>query len=129
MAQVISLVAVHKLLWVFIPVIWQILHQPHCLQMFQMRKSVTSQVLIHYRLQMFFQVWFHILELVTSQPMLQVFTQVVDQVMGLLVFQSCILSSTLVYHYQKPYLILPLPISVYFSQNFHHSTLLFILNK
>ena len=61
-----------------------------------------------------FQVWFHIFKLVTSQPMLQVCTKEVYQVMGLFVFQSCILASILVYHYHKPHLRLPVPISVHF---------------
>ena len=55
--------------------------------------------------------------------------QSVDQVIGLLIFQSKILASTLEYHSQNPHLIPPVPISVPLSWNFHHFTLLFISNQ
>ena len=128
-AKVISLVTVHQLLWVCIPLLCQVLNQPHCLQMFQVKNPLTSQAFIHYSLQLVFQVWFHLFKLVTTQPMFQVCTLAVDQVMALFVLLSCILSSTLVYHSHKPLMSLPVPISLPFSWNFHHSALLFILNQ
>ena len=57
------------------------------------------------------------------------FNKALDQVMGLLILQYCILSSTLVYQYHKPHMSLPVPISVPFFWNFHHFTLLFISNQ
>ena len=88
-----------------------------------------STKFIHYRIQLVCQYWFHLFKLVTSQPMFQVFTQAVDQVMGLLSLQSCTLGSTLVYRSHKPQLSLPVPISIPFSCHFHHSTLLLIFNQ
>ena len=41
-AQVIGLVVVHQFLWLCIPVLCEILHQPHLFQMFQVRNSVTT---------------------------------------------------------------------------------------
>ena len=92
-------------------------------------KPVTSQSLIHYSLQLVCQFWFHILKLVTSQPMFQLFTQLVYQVMGLIVLKSFIIASTLVYNSHKPCLSLPVPISVPLSCHFNHSALLLILNQ
>ena len=127
--QLISLVSFHQLLLVCIPVIFQLLHQPHCLQMFQVRKPVTRKKFIHYSLQLVFQVCFRIFKLVTSQPMLQVCDQAVQLVMVLIIFQYWILDSTLVYHSQKPHLSLQVPVLVLFSWYFQYSTLLFILNQ
>ena len=64
-----------------------------------------------------------------SQPIFQVCTQSLDQVMVLLVLQYHMLSSTLVYHSQKPHLSLQVPVLVLFSWYFQHYTLLFILNQ
>ena len=85
-AQLISLVAVHKLIWVCTPLLFQVLNQPHFLQMFQEINPVTIQAFIHYRLQLGCQVLFHLLNIVTSQPMLQVYTKSVDQLMILPIF-------------------------------------------
>ena len=63
-AQVISLVEVYQLLRVYTPVICQVLNQTHCLHIFEVRKTVTSQSLIHYRLQLVGQIWFHLFNLV-----------------------------------------------------------------
>ena len=73
---------------------------------------VTSQSFIQYMLQLVCQVWFHIFKIVTYQPMFQVRNQSVDQVMGLPVFKSNILASTLMYYYHKPHMSLPVSISV-----------------
>ena len=43
-AQVITLVAVHHLLRVCIPFLCQVLHQPHCLQIFQVITNDVSPV-------------------------------------------------------------------------------------
>ena len=64
-AQVISLVAVHKLLWVLIPVLCQVLHYPYLLQFFEVINPVPIQAFILYRLQLIFQVWFHLFKLAT----------------------------------------------------------------
>ena len=77
-----------------------------------MINPVKSQAFFNYTIQLVCQVWFHIFKLVTSQPMFQVFTQELDQAMGLLVFQYLILASNLVYCSHKPHLILPVSISV-----------------
>ena len=111
-SQVIILVDSHKFMWVCIPVFCQVLHQPKCLNIFEARKPVKIQALIHYRLQLVWQVWFHLFKLVTSQPMLQVCNQAVYKVMELPVLQYCILSSTLVYKSHKLHPILPVSISV-----------------
>ena len=42
--------------------------------------------------------------------MFQVCTKAADQVMGLIIFQYCILALTLVYNYKKPHMIPPVPI-------------------
>ena len=47
------------------------------------------------------------IKLATSQPMLQVCTQAVEQGIGLPVFKFCILALTLVYRSHKPYMSLP----------------------
>ena len=44
-----------------------------------------------------------------SQPIFQVFNQVLDQVVGLIIFQSCIIASTLVYHSHKHHTSVPVP--------------------
>ena len=70
------------------------------------KNPATTQSYIHYRLQLIFQVWFHLFKLVNFQPMFQFCTQSVDQVMGFFIFQSSILASTLVYQCHKPHIIL-----------------------
>ena len=80
----------------------------------QAKNSVTRQAFIHYRLQLICQVWFHIFMIVTSQPMFQVCNREVDQVMVLLIFQSSLLSSTLVHPSHIIHLILLVPSSVPF---------------
>ena len=112
MAQGIILVPVHQFLLVLIPLLCQVLHQPHFIHMFKVRNPVTSQSLIRYRLQLVCQFWFHIFKLVTLQPMFQVFNQKVDQVIVLPVFQSITLDSTLVYYSHKPNMSLTVSISV-----------------
>ena len=94
----------------FIPSLCQVLHKQHLFQILQGIKPVTRQAIIRYRLQLVWQVWFHIFNLVNSQLMFQVYTQAVDKFMGLLIFQSRILASTLVYHYHKTHTIPPMPI-------------------
>ena len=76
------------------------------------KKIVTIQAFVHYRIQIVWQFWFHIFNVVTYQPMFQVCTQAVDQVMGLPVFQYWIIDSNLVHHSHKPHLSLPVSISV-----------------
>ena len=127
--QVITLVAVHQLIWVCIPFICQLSYQPQCLQMFQVKNPVTSQLFISYRLQLVSHVLFRLFNIAISQHMLQLCTQAVDQVTDLLILQSYILASTLVYHSHKPHLSLQLPILVPFSWYIHHSTLQFILDQ
>ena len=61
-----------------------------------------------------------LLDVVNPQPMFQVCTQAVDQVMGFLIFKFCIPASNLLYHSHKPHLMLPVPITAPFSWNFHY---------
>ena len=119
----------HHLLWVWIPVFFQVLHQSHCFHKSQEINPAKSQEFNHYKLQLLCQVWFHLLKIATSQPMPQVCNQVVDQVMGLLIFQFFILASTLMYHSHKHHRSFPVPISVSFSWHFNHYTVLFIFNQ
>ena len=62
-------------------------------------KPVKSQAFIHYSFQLVYQVWLYLFKIVNSQKMFQVCNQSVDQLIGLFIFQYCILASNLVYHY------------------------------
>ena len=110
-SQAIILVEVHQFLWLCITFLLQVLHQPHCLRIFEARKPVSSQAFVHYRLQIVWQVWFHLFNLVTSYPMFQVCNKAVDQVISIPLFQYHILVSILLFHSHKPHSILPVSIS------------------
>ena len=62
-------------------------------------------------------------------PTFQVCTKAAEQAVVFIIFQSCILASTIMYHFNKIYMRPPVPISVPFYWNFHHSTLILILNQ
>ena len=121
-ARVLSLVEIHQLLSACIPVVYQLLHQPHIFHIFEARKPITIQAFVHYSLQLVWKVWFHIFNLVTSHTMIQVCTQAVDQLMRLSVFQYFILASTLVYQSHKPHPSLPVSISVPYPVVMHQLT-------
>ena len=76
----------------------------------EVRKPMTSQALNHYSLQLVYHVFFSYIQAVDLPIHVPSVYSIIITSDGPLIFQYCILSSTLVYHYHKPHLILPVTI-------------------